>query len=138
MDFKLKRILLVDDNDSDNFLHERVLKKAKVAQEIVVVNSGEMALDFLTTELDEGYPTPDLIILDINMPRMNGWEFLEEYKKLDDSCKGNTVTVMLSTSLNPEDRERAEKDEVIQSFLSKPLTKEQIFDFLKSNQVTNH
>ena len=71
--------MLIDDDDDDNFFHQMVLNEVDVANKVQVAESAFEALDYLR----EGKQIPELIFLDINMPKMNGWEFLNEYKKLD-------------------------------------------------------
>lgn len=129
---KLKSILLIDDDDATNFLHTMVIKKVNCTDNIIVKTNGEEAINYLKTETDGKYPQPSLILLDINMPIMNGWEFLQEYKKLEENQMAETVIVMLTTSLNPDDKERALSFTQINDFKSKPLTPDGLKDILKS------
>lgn len=126
----LKTILLVDDDEATNFIHNMVIKQLNCTESTVVKENGAEALEYLTSSKDGKYPQPDLILLDINMPRMDGWEFLEEYKKLDDDQLAKTVIVMLTTSLNPDDKDKANVIPVITGFMSKPLTTEMLEEIL--------
>lgn len=130
MRLRLKTILLVDDDEATNFIHKMVLKQMGCTENIVVRENGIEALEYLTSSIDGKYPQPDLILLDINMPRMDGWEFLEEYKNLDNDQLAKTVIVMLTTSLNPDDREKAGENPVITGFMSKPLTADMLEEIL--------
>jgi CheY-like chemotaxis protein len=116
----LKCIMLIDDNPDDNFFHERVIRKNNAAELVVSRRSGAAALEYL--QGDDNHVHPDLIFLDINMPGMNGWEFLEEYHKLDKRFQSHALVIMLTTSENPDDRMRAEG--IVPEFKTKPLTKE--------------
>jgi len=127
---KLNCILLIDDDEPTNFLHELIIREMGCTENIVTVQSGKKALEYLKSQRNGKYPQPDLIFLDINMPAMNGWEFLEEYKKLHHSQKGKVVVVMLTTSLNPDDEERANSCEEIDDFKIKPLTQEMLAEII--------
>jgi CheY-like chemotaxis protein len=124
---KLNCVLLIDDDEPTNFLHAYALEKADVTERIVTAKSGQEALDFLTSVMENGeHPQPDVIFLDINMPGMDGWEFLGLYNELNLSQQGKIVLVMLTTSLNPSDEDRAEQVPGISSFQNKPLTIDKI------------
>ncbi len=126
----LNQILLIDDDKATNYLHKRVINRAGCALEVVEKLDGTEALEYLTTPIDGEFPRPELIFLDLNMPLMNGWEFLEAYKQLPEEQRGGQVIVMLTTSLNPDDRERADGIQQVSDYLSKPLTTELLKDLL--------
>ena len=125
---KLNCILLVDDNTADNRYHQIILKGMDITERIDVALDGEEALNYLKKE---NQTPPDLIILDINMPKVNGWEFLEAYHKLSPELKAKAIVVMLTTSENPEDKKKAEQFSEIRGFNSKPLTEEMVNEILK-------
>ncbi len=116
--------MLVDDNLDDNFFHEREIKKSGFATIIILKNSGTEALAYLRSMKANKDPYPDLIFLDINMPGMNGWEFLKEYRQLDKELQVPEVLIMLTTSDNPDDEARSKKWGIVSDYLTKPLTKE--------------
>lgn len=127
---KLNRVLLVDDYDADNFLHEMLFEELDCTHEVATALNGQEALDYLTSAVDGAYPKPELICLDINMPVMNGWEFLRAYEKLDEKFRGGVVLMMVTTSLNPDDKSAADGCPVINDYISKPLTHERLIELL--------
>ncbi len=128
---KLNCILLIDDDESTNFINKRVVEKSGYSEKCIAVQGGQAALDYLQSKEDGKYPQPDLIFLDINMPAMNGWEFLDEYRKLDKEIQGRIIVVMLTTSLNPDDKEKAKKYTEISGFKNKPLSVHMLEEILQ-------
>lgn len=139
MKTKLNCVLLIDDDEATNYINKLVIKKAGITDTIETTLNGREALDFLTNsgEHKKGpehpFPQPMLILLDINMPVMDGWEFLEAYQKLPASQKCDIIIVMLTTSLNPDDNQRAKEISEISGFKNKPLTIEALADIMKTH-----
>ncbi|MFG0287467.1 MAG: response regulator [Rhodopirellula sp. JB044] len=113
----IQLVMLIDDSNLDNMIHTRILKKSELVEEIIAFEYAEEALEHLKTE-DHGV---DVIFLDINMPRMDGYEFLENYHKLPESQRAKTLVMMLSTSNRPGDAERAKQFPHVIDYQSKPL-----------------
>jgi CheY-like chemotaxis protein len=128
---KLKSIMLVDDNPDDNFFHQRVINKCNWAEEIILMESARDALSYLESRADNGESCPDLIFLDINMPVMNGWDFLHEYKELNLPSQKSVIVVMLTTSDNSDDKTRAMSLKIVSDFKTKPLTPLMLEDILE-------
>ena len=123
LDVKVNSIVLIDDSHTDNLLNEQVIYKANLAHEVIVFDNAEESIDWLQTSDDfGGYPQPALILLDINMPWMNGWDFLDAFEDLPAYQKQNIVIVMLTNSLNQTDWERAQASGLVTGFMTKPLT----------------
>lgn len=118
--------MLVDDDESTNFLNKMVLEDFDCAEAIEVAESGQDALNYLQKAAGTNTQRPELIFLDINMPAMNGWEFLERYAHLNKQQKANVIIVMLTTSSNPDDRAKAESVVDVSGFETKPLTPEKL------------
>jgi CheY-like chemotaxis protein len=115
--------MLIDDNPDDNFFHIREIKKNNLDNIVITKNSGTEALEYLKSNRDECHH-PDLIFLDINMPGMNGWEFLQEYNQLDKKLQCQAIVIMLTTSENPDDEARAKTWSFVSDYITKPLTQE--------------
>lgn len=120
---KLECILLVDDNNDDNLYHKIVIERMDITKRIEIAMNGIEALAFLRKE---NQVIPELIFLDINMPKMNGWEFLERYKNLNPNQKARITIMMLTTSANPDDMRRAKEIEELTGYQTKPLTTEML------------
>lgn len=120
---ELKSILLVDDDPTTNFLNDRLLRRMNASRQIGVARNGIEAIQYLQACLRDPneHPWPELILLDLNMPLMNGWEFLDAIATDDRFPLDRSTIVMLTTSLREEDRQRAEENELVQELIYKPL-----------------
>ncbi len=127
-------ILLVDDNEADNFYHSYIIKDSGFCNQVNAVISGEDALMYIAKtfepDLVAKYPLPDFIFLDINMPRMNGFEFLNELKKKDENLWGKIVIIMLTSSTDPNEEFKALETGVVKEFINKPLDTEMLSELL--------
>lgn len=131
---KVNCILLVDDNVADNYYNEYIIKHDDICNQIKVVVNGLEAIAYLTKSWEQGqseFPLPDVLFLDINMPRMDGFEFLDEFKKLDEGLKSKVLVIMLTTSINSDDRRRAKGYIEIKEFHNKPLSVDVIHQIIE-------
>ena len=122
----MKSVLLIDDSEPDNFLHNYLLEKSGKFGEIKSVLNVDQAIKLLIEKEDNVKSMPDIILLDINMPRMNGWEFLDFASNTPKFSLENSDIYMLTTSLNPDDKLKAIEHYKLAGFFNKPLTEDQI------------
>ncbi|WP_109830103.1 response regulator [Reichenbachiella versicolor] len=140
---KLNCILLIDDDDITNFYNRAIINSTGIARQIYTVTDGKQGLDYITRQgkyesNDEPYPSPEAIFLDINMPGMNGFEFLEGYHDLDESIIEYSKIFMLTTSFLEKDRERALSFSNVEDFFNKPLTEQNLIDLMNKYFNQNH
>jgi len=119
MSLKVNTIMLIDDNKIDNFFHERVIRKCDAATHIIPKGSAIEAL----AHWQNGEMLPDIIFLDVNMPRMNGWEFIAEFRKLPLNQKC-LIVVMTNDHDDSEDEALEAVKGIFHDFRPKPLTAE--------------
>ncbi len=118
---KLKCFLLIDDSKATNFFNKTIIEKVGCVEEVIIAENGRSAMEFITSGI-----TPEIIFLDINMPIMNGWEFIAEYQKLEDVFKKSIIILMLGAELSDAERKKAEESIEIKEFQQKMLTKETV------------
>ena len=118
-------ILYAEDDLDDLFMIRQAFEQFDGSTQLVHASNGFEALEQLN-EAKAERNLPCLIILDINMPGMNGWEFLEEYNKLDEKSKSRAIVVMLTTSDNPDDKQKSAMMNIASDFRTKPLTGEML------------
>lgn len=128
---KLSGILLVDDDPTTNYLHKRLLESYQVAHRIEIANDGEEAIQLITNYLKSGNEDklPKVVFVDIDMPFMDGFQFLETYKDLDFSSKDSVVVAVLTSSISQRDKKRA-REFPIDAFFVKPLTKDKVMELM--------
>jgi CheY-like chemotaxis protein len=126
----LPAVLLVDDDDATNFVNTRLLKRLNVCEEVIVALNGQRALELLHSRcIAKQGACPPLVLLDVNMPVMNGFEFLEAFMQQEPS-RETMVIVLLTSSQLDEDMVRAQHLPVA-DFLNKPLTREKISEVMQ-------
>lgn len=128
---KINCVLLVDDDEATNYVNKMLLEDMEVAHRVLVANNGREALALIKQEC-EVQCCPTLILLDINMPVMNGFEFMEAYHELEVAHQQSVVVVMLTTSLNPTDVDQLQQFP-INGLLNKPLTEENVHAILEQH-----
>lgn len=123
---KYNTIMLIDDNEIDNLINQKMLEAANFGSRILTHSGARAALESLKNleKLSQMDATliPEVIFLDIDMPLMDGFQFLEEYEKLSENIKGSAKIVMLTSSLNPQDLNKAKKSKYVVKYINKPLS----------------
>lgn len=114
-------VLLIDDEEVINFLHLRLLKKMDLEQQTQVCENGAEAIELLTKLSNESISSI-FILLDVNMPVLDGWEFLRAFQELPERFISNTAIVMLSSSVSPEDKLKADQHPLVREYCHKPMT----------------
>jgi len=139
MEKKLNCVLLIDDDFATNFINKKIIQKANIAEHIQVALNGKEAIDYLCSkgklESQEAInPQPGLVFLDINMPVMDGWEFIEIYKNLvPEERKKEISIIMLTSSFNPADKAKADTIKEIADYRQKTLNETVLHDIVKEH-----
>lgn len=122
-------IILIDDDLSVNYFHRRLITLLNLSDDVHTFFNGKQALEGIV-DINKNATSGQkvIIFLDLNMPLISGWEFLEEFEKVKDNLKINCQIHVISASLNPVDKERAEQNPNVVSYIGKPLSKESILN----------
>lgn len=123
---KLPLIGIIDDDAIYQFMLTRIINQNELAARIVSFSDGEKAIEYLIENKADSENIPDVIFLDVNMPIMDGWLFIEEYARIKTEIKKKIVIFMLSSSVDPVDIERADKISEISNYIVKPIKLEEV------------
>lgn len=118
---RYRKVLLIDDNEIDNFINERMITSSGFSSEVIVKNSADAALDFLKS-LTSKEEYPEIIFLDLNMPVKDGFDFLIEYETITEDIKIFSKIVVLSSSISPDDINKASTNTHVFKYVNKPLS----------------
>ncbi len=121
---KLRSILLIDDDEATNNLNKYLFSSMNLCDKIDIVGNGKEGMDFINRCTEE--EIPELVLLDVNMPLMNGFEFLEEYANIKKTKTNKITLLMLTTSQNSTDVEQSRAYKMLSGYIGKPLLKSKI------------
>jgi CheY-like chemotaxis protein len=129
MDFKIN-LLVIDDDDINIFIIKKIVEKTGYAVNMVARTNGQLAIEYISEIAEAPEQFPHLILVDINMPVLNGWEFIEAYEKMN--IRKAVDMYMLSSSVYENDIEKAKTYQAVKGFISKPLSIDRLIDLFRA------
>lgn len=128
---KIQSILLIDDDDINNFLSKELIALYWPSANVSAIMYVEEAIKLLTEKIDAQQSLPDVIMVDLNMPILNGWDFVEAFEKLDPEATKNTRIFIYSSSVYYKDIEKSKQYACVKKFYSKPITQQQVVEIMQ-------
>ena len=125
---KLQSILIIDDDEVNNFICSKIIEEERIANKITATLGVNEALDFIQKGLNQETSLPDLILLDLNMPVLTGWDFLDSYQKMVPQLNKDIILVILSSSAFQDDINKAKQYKEVNAYKTKPITKQLLKD----------
>lgn len=129
---KIEIIALIDDDPAFVFITEKIIEKTNHFKEVKVFDNGLNALNYLKENLNNDIHLPNIIFLDLSMPVMDGWQFLDEYALLEIKNKSKITVYICSSSISPYDITRAKSISEVTDFIIKPITKEKLTEIVSA------
>lgn len=123
-------LYLIDDDDTYQFIVQRTLNSSNLVNSIKIFSNGKAAIDFLEATIDDIAKIPDVILLDLTMPIMDGWQFLEQYLRFRPRIGKKVVIYVVSSSIDPRDMQRAKSISEVTDYVVKPLSKSKLISML--------
>ncbi|SHI39581.1 response regulator [Pseudozobellia thermophila] len=117
---------IIDDDPIFIYSTKRVMKDVNFSEEVIVYNNGQDAIDGLKEIIAKGEKIPSIIFLDLNMPIMNGWEFLEEFVQIPNNNRKEITIYIISSSIDPRDLERIKNYKIVNNYILKPVVREDL------------
>lgn len=127
---KIELLALVDDDDTFVFITKRIIEKTDCVKEIKVFGNGLDALNYLKENLNSEYNLPEIIFLDLSMPIMDGWQFLDEFTSLESKRTSKIIIYICSSSISPHDIMKAKRMSAVTDFIIKPVTKDKFTEIV--------
>ena len=127
---KINSACIIDDDDIFIYGTRRIMQEVRFCDDIIVYKNGKEAIDGMQNYIKEGKKLPEIIFLDINMPIMNGWDFLEEFTSIPNLNEGDILLYVVSSSVDPSDLERAKKFSLVHNYILKPILPKQLNEIL--------
>lgn len=129
---KYNAVMLIDDNEIDNLINQKIIESSEICNHIFTHTGGRSAIEFLknsekiATMIGTTDCLPDIIFLDIDMPLMDGFQFLDEFEALSETIKNHCKIVMLTSSINSKDVKKSKRYINVKQYINKPLTKDNL------------
>jgi len=136
MDYPFKKVCVIDDSEIDRYIIASVIKRYCFANEVIEFNMAQKALSYLEENQNNPVAIPEIILLDINMPEMNGFEFLENYKSFPRPLQKQINIIILTSSNNPDDSAAAAKNPLVRVYLNKPLNETKLIRIVNTVKKT--
>jgi CheY-like chemotaxis protein len=122
--------MLIDDNEIDNLINQKMLEAANITELIFTHTGARSAIEFLKNieklDSETNKLLPEIIFLDIDMPLMDGFQFLDEFEKMSERTKNQCKVVMLTSSINPQDLDKSKSYSYVKKYINKPLSQDNL------------
>ena len=128
----VRTIMIVDDDDVFVFLTKKAIDKLDLFDQLIIFDNGLDAINYLKENIERIDLMPDIILLDLSVPIMDGWQFLDEFVLLSPKMGRKIIIYIVSSSISPNDIRRAANIDVVSDYIIKPVTKDQLTEIMKN------